>query len=89
MPSFENDEYFNLERMQEEMSDLLKNSNSIHIPISQVEHLSIHERSLISLSRILNFVKAVQDFEEKPRLEKLINEVIPLEHFSEIKKLLI
>lgn len=59
MPSYENDEYFNLEKMQEEMSNLLKCSNSILIPINEVEHLSIHERSLISLNRILNFVEEV------------------------------
>lgn len=71
------------------MNKLLKSFNSIQIPISQVEHLSIHERSLISLNRIQNFVEAAQSFEEKALLENMINEVIPLQHFGEIQKLLI
>ena len=52
-------------------------------------HLPIHERALISLNKILNFLEAAHSFEEKVLLEHMINSVIPLENFPGIQNLLI
>jgi len=53
-------------------------------PTAKLMHLPIHERALISLNKILNFLEAAHSFEEKVLLEHMINSVIPLENFPGI-----
>lgn len=76
-----------IDRAQSEISNILKNLNDF--PTSRLVNLPIHERALIALNKILNFVDAAQSFEDKVMLEYMINSVIPLENFPGIHNLLI
>lgn len=76
-----------IERAQSEISNILKNLNDF--PTPKLMSLPVHERALISLNKILNFVEAAASFEDKALLEYMINSVIPLENFSGIQNLLI
>jgi hypothetical protein len=76
-----------VEKAHYEITNILKDLTDY--PTQNLAHLPIHERSLIALNKIVNFVEAASHFDSQRVIEQLVNSVIPLTQFGVIQTMLI